>query len=106
MVGVLKALGMNDSSLRRVFLYRAAFIVAKGVAWGDAVGLALCLIQKWTGLVKLDSEGYMLSVVPIDLGWWWLVLLNVGTVALIVVMLTVPARIVSSIKPDEAVRYE
>lgn len=106
MVGVLKALGMNDSSLRRVFLYRAAFIVAKGVAWGDAVGLALCLIQKWTGLVKLDSEGYMLSVAPIDLGWWWLVLLNVGTVALIVVMLTVPARIVSSIKPDEAVRYE
>lgn len=106
MIGVLKALGMTDASLRRLFLYRAAFIVAKGVVIGDLAGLALCLVQKWSGVVRLDSEGYMLSVVPIDLGWWWLLLLNVATVAVIVVMLTVPARIVASIKPDEAVRYE
>lgn len=106
MIGVLKALGMTDASLRRLFLYRAAFIVAKGVVIGDLVGLALCLVQKWSGVVRLDSEGYLLSVVPIDLDWWWLLLLNVATVAVIVVMLTVPARIVASIKPDEAVRYE
>ncbi len=106
MVGVLKALGMDNSSLQRIFLYRAAFLVVRGVLWGNAVGIGLCLIQKWSHIVKLDSSGYMVSEVPISLDWWWLAALNIGVVAVIVLLLVLPARIVASVKPEEAMRYE
>lgn len=105
MVGVLKALGMNNSSLQRIFLYRASFLVVRGMLWGNAVGIGLCLLQKWTHLLKLDSSGYMLSEVPIAFGWW-LLWLNAGVLAVIVLLLVLPARIVASIKPGEAMRYE
>ena len=105
MVGVLKALGMNNGSLQRIFLYRASFLVVRGILWGNAVGIGLCLLQKWTHLLKLDSSGYMLSEVPIAFGWW-LLWLNAGVLAVIVLLLVLPARIVASIKPGEAMRYE
>lgn len=105
MVGVLKALGMGNDSLQRIFLYRATFLVVRGMVWGNVVGIGLCMLQKWTHLLTLDSAGYMLSEVPIALGWW-LLPLNVGVLALIVLLLVVPARIVASIRPGEAMRYE
>ena len=106
MVGVLKALGMDNDSLQRIFLYRAAFLVLKGMVWGNVVGIGLCLVQRWTHLFKLDPAGYMVSAVPVSLDWWWLILLNVGVLAVIVLLLVLPARIVASIKPEEAMRYE
>ena len=105
-LGVLKALGMNNGSLQRVFLYRAAFLVVRGMVWGNVAGIGLCLLQKWTHLLKLDASGYMLSEVPIALDWWWLVALNAGVLATIVLLLIVPARIVASVRPEEAMRYE
>ncbi|MDE5623267.1 MAG: ABC transporter permease, partial [Alistipes sp.] len=105
MIGLLKSLGMRNGPLRRVFLFRAAFIALRGMAWGNGIGLALCLLQQWTGIVKLDAEGYLLSEVPVALGWWWL-LLNAGVLAVIVALLLIPASVVSMIKPHEAIRYE
>lgn len=105
-VGLLKAVGMTDGSLRRVFLYRAAFIVAAGLFWGDAVGVGLCLLQKFTHIIKLDPEGYLLSEMPVHICWWHVALLNAGAAAAIIAGLLVPARIVASIRPGEAVRYE
>lgn len=106
MIGLLKALGMRNGSLRRIFLYRAAFIALRGLAWGNAVGVGLCLIQKYFHVVKLSSEGYLLSEVPVALGAGWWLLLNAGVLAAIVALLTLPAYIVSTVKPDEAIRYE
>ena len=106
MVGVLKALGMDNGALQRIFLYRAAFLVLKGMVWGNLVGIGFCLVQRWTNLLKLDPAGYMVSAVPVSLDWWWLVLLNAGVLAVIVLLLVLPARIVASIKPEEAMRYE
>ncbi|MDE7077071.1 MAG: FtsX-like permease family protein, partial [Alistipes sp.] len=105
MIGLLKSLGMRNGPLRRVFLFRAAFIALRGMAWGNGIGLALCLLQQWTGIVKLDAEGYLLSEVPVALGWWWL-LLNAGVLVVIVALLLIPASVVSMIKPHEAIRYE
>lgn len=105
-IGVLKAEGMTDASLRRVFLYRAAIIVVRGVLWGDAAGIALCLLQKFTHAVKLDPAGYILSEMPVHIELWHLLALNAGAVAVIVAGLLIPARIVSSVQPEEAVRYE
>lgn len=106
MIGLLKALGMRNGLLREVFLWRAAFITLRGLAWGNAVGLAVCLVQKYFHVVKLSSEGYLLSEVPVALGWGWWLTLNVGVVAAIVALLIVPACIVSTVKPDESIRYE
>lgn len=106
MIGLLKALGMRNGALRRIFLYRAAFIALRGLAWGNAVGVTLCLGQHWFHVVKLSSEGYLLSEVPVALGWGWWLALNAGFVVAIVALLIVPTYIISSIKPDEAIRYE
>ena len=106
MIGLLKAFGMPDGQLRRIFLWRAAFITLRGLAWGNAAGVGLCLLQRATHLVKLDAEGYLLSEVPVALGWGWWLLLNAGFVAAIVALLVVPTYIVSTVKPDESIRYE
>ena len=92
--------------LRQVFLWRASFITLRGLAWGNAVGLGLCFVQRYFHVVRLSSEGYLLSEVPISLGWGWWLALNAGAVAAIVALLAVPTYIVSTVKPDESIRYE
>ena len=106
MIGLLKALGMRSGELRRIFLWRAGFVTLRGLAWGNAVGLGLCLVQKWTHLRKLSSEGYLLSEVPVSLGWGWWLALNAGFVAAIVALLVIPTAVVSGVKPEETIRYE
>ncbi len=106
MIGLLKTFGMRNGALRRIFLYRAFFIALRGMAWGNGVGLALCFLQQATGWARLSAEGYLLSRVPIGLGWEWLLLLDAGVLAAIVALLVIPTYIVSKIKPVEAIRYE
>ena len=105
-VGILKALGTDNASLRRIFLWRAAFVVLKGVVWGDIAGIGLCLLQKYGHLIKLDPAGYILSEMPVHIGWWHVAAIDAGAVVVIIAGLLIPARIVASIRPDEAVRYE
>lgn len=106
MIGLLKAFGMPDAMLRRIFLYRATFIALRGMVWGNIVGVALCVVQQTTHVVKLSSEGYLLSEVPVALGWGWWLALNAGALAAIVLLLVVPTYIISTVKPAEAIRYE
>ena len=105
MIGLLKTMGMENGSLRRIFLYRALFIVVRGVVWGNVIGLGLCLLQHWLHLVRLDPTGYILSEVPVSvsLGWW--LPLNIGVIAVILLLLLLPASIVSTVKPDRSIRY-
>ena len=105
-IGLLKTFGMRNGPLRRIFLYRAGFVALRGLAWGNAFGLGLFLLQATTHLIRLDPEGYMLSEVPVALEpWHWLVL-NAGFLAAIVALLVAPASIVATIKPAESLRYE
>ncbi len=106
MIGLLKALGMTDGGLRRLFLYRAAFVALRGAAWGNAVGLGLCFVQGAFHLVRLDAEGYLLSVVPVDVGWGWWLALNAGALAAVVALSVLPASAIASVKPEETIRYE
>ena len=106
MIGVLKAMGMRNATLRRIFLYRSAFIALRGLAWGNAVGLGLAWLQGAFHIVGLDSEGYLLSAVPISLDWGWWLALNAGFILAIVALLILPASIVATIKPEETIKYE
>lgn len=106
MIGLLKALGMRDASVRRIFLYRALFTTLRGLGWGNLVGVGLCLVQRWCHVVKFSSEGYLLSEAPIALEWSWWLPLNAGVAFTIFVLLLLPSRIIATVKPDESIRYE
>ena len=105
-IGLLKTFGMRNGPLRRIFLYRAGFVALRGLAWGNAFGLGLFLLQATTHLFRLDPEGYMLSEVPVALEPWHWIALNAGFLAAIVALLVVPASIVATVKPEESLRYE
>ncbi|MBU0763303.1 MAG: ABC transporter permease, partial [Bacteroidetes bacterium] len=105
MIGVLKALGANNGSLKKIFLYNGAYLIGKGLFWGNIIGIALCLIQKYFGFVKLDPASYYVDIVPINLDVTDLLLLNAGTLFATVSMLLLPAIIISRISPIKAIRF-
>ena len=106
MIGVLKALGIQNSSLRKVFLYLATFIVGRGLVWGNFIGVSFCLIQKYTGIIKLDPENYYLETVPIQITFWHLLILNVATILLTTLMMLGPSYLASKISPVKAIRFD
>ncbi len=106
MIGILKSLGMRNGAVRKIFLIRSLRIVLTGMLYGNIVGLGVCFIQKYTGLMKLDSSGYIVSEVPIDLGWEWWLPLNVGVPVVMAVLLMIPAMVVSGIKPEKTIRFQ
>ncbi|MDR2890709.1 MAG: ABC transporter permease [Alistipes sp.] len=106
MIGILKTLGMTNRSLRLVFVMRAARIILLGLLCGDALGIGLALLQRHTGAVALDGEGYFLSAVPIELGAGWIAALNVGVFVVLVALLVLPTTIVGRITPEKTIRYQ
>ena len=105
MIGVLKAQGMRTAAIRRVFLYRAALIFVQGALWGNLVGGALIAMQWQWQVVRLNPAGYMLSVLPVDVGWWWL-WLNVGALAVAVTVMVLPSMLVARVMPERSLRYK
>jgi lipoprotein-releasing system permease protein len=106
MVGILKALGTKNWSLRKVFLYLAAFIIGRGMLWGNFIGVSICLLQKYLSIVKLNPESYYLETVPIHLTFWHLLLLNAATLALTTIMMIGPSFLASKISPVKAIRFD
>jgi lipoprotein-releasing system permease protein len=106
MIGVLKAVGTENWSIRKVFIYLSVFLIGKGMIWGNIAGIALCLIQSHFGIFKLDPASYYIDTVPINLKIIHLVLLNIGTLAITTLMLLVPSWYISRISPDKAIRFD
>jgi len=106
MIGVLKALGSEDVTIRRVFLYQAAYLIGKGLLWGNLIGIGLAFLQLKTGLVSLDPSSYYIKTVPINLDPIHIILLNAGTMIAILFMLLVPSKLISRITPVKAIRYD
>jgi lipoprotein-releasing system permease protein len=106
MIGVLKALGSEDKTIRRVFLYQAAYLIGKGLLWGNFIGIGLAFIQLKTGVITLDPSSYYIKTVPINLQLLHILLLNAGTMAAIIIMLLVPSQLISRITPVKAIRYD
>jgi len=106
MIGILKALGENNCSIRKVFLYVSFFLIGKGMLWGNFIGLLLCGLQSYTHLIKLDSTIYYLDAVPIDLTFTSWLLLNVGTLAISMLMMLGPSYLITRIHPAKSIRFE
>ena len=106
MIGILKALGSSNWSIRKLFLYNASYLIASGLFWGNLIGIGLLLIQKQFQLITLDPSVYYVTVAPVYLDWSYVVLLNVMTFVLCLLMLLIPSFLISKIVPVKAIQFE
>ncbi|MET2984259.1 ABC transporter permease [Aureibaculum conchae] len=106
MIGILKSLGSNNWSIRKVFLYNASYLIAKGLFWGNIIGIGLLLAQKYFGFIKLNPENYYVSEAPVYISIGAVLILNICTLILCMLMLLIPSYIVSKINPVKAIKFD
>lgn len=106
MIGVFKALGSDNGTIRKIFLYQAGWLIAKGLLWGNIIGLGLAFLQLKTGIISLDPSSYYIKTVPVNMELSHIILLNAGTMIIIILMLLVPSQLISRITPVKAIRYD
>ena len=106
MIGILKALGSTNVSIRKVFLYNAGYLVLKGLFWGNLIGLSILFAQKYFGFITLSPETYYVSEAPVYIDFWYIILLNLSTLLLCLLMLIVPTLLISKIDPVKSIKFE
>ncbi len=106
MIGILKALGNSNWSIRKIFLYNAAYLIAIGLFWGNLIGIGILLVQKYFGVIRLNPETYYVNQAPVYFDIGYIVLLNIGTLILCLLMLLIPSFIVSKISPVKAIKFD
>ncbi len=105
-IGILKALGAQNVTIRHTFLWFAAFIIGRGLLVGNIIGIGIVVLQQHTGLVALDPDSYYVSTVPVELNLPIILALNVATLAISLFVLIAPSFLVSHIRPVKAIRFE
>ena len=106
MIGILKSLGANNWSIRKVFLYNAFYLIVRGLFWGNLIGIGLLLLQKQFGIIKLNPESYYVNVAPVDINLFYILLLNIGTIIICLLVLLIPSYIITKITPSKSIRFE
>lgn len=106
MIGLLKALGISNYSVMKIFLYNAVYLVGIGLFLGNVLGLGICYLQQYMHLFKLDQTNYYLAYVPIEVHLEDVLLLNLATVVICTLVLIIPASIMSRISPLKAIRFK
>ncbi len=105
MIGLLKAIGYNNWEIRKIFLYQSGFLISKGLFWGNIIGISLCLVQYYFGIIPLDASVYYIAKVPINLQILPLIYLNMGTLLLTVGMMILPSLLITRISPANAIKF-
>ena len=106
MIGILKALGASNWSVRKIFLYNSLYLIGRGLFWGNLIGISLLLIQQQFGIIQLPPENYYVNQAPVYLNWGYILLLNLLTVAVCFVVLLIPSYIITKISPVKAIRFD
>ena len=106
MIGVLKALGARNLTVRHTFLWFAVFIIGRGLLWGNIIGIGIIVLQQQAGIITLDPQTYYVSEAPMELNLPLILLLNVATLLISVLVLVGPSYLVSRIHPARSMRYE
>ena len=106
MIGILKALGSNNWSIRKLFLYNATYLIFRGLLWGNIIGLGLLFAQKYFKIITLPEETYYVAEAPVYISFSYVLALNVGTLVLCLLMLLIPSYIITKISPVKAIRFE
>lgn len=105
MVGILKAMGSSNLSIRKIFLYNASYLIFVGLFWGNIIGLFLLFAQKYGGFITLDAATYYVSEVPVSIDFLSVLLLNMGTLVLCFMMLLIPSMIITKIQPSKSIKF-
>jgi len=106
MIGILKALGANNWTVRKVFLYNAFYLIVRGLFWGNLIGIGLILVQQYFGVIQLNPENYYVNEAPVYLNWGYILLLNLGTIITCLLVLLIPSYIITKISPVKAIRFD
>jgi len=106
MIGILKAIGADNLSIRKIFLYFSVFLIGRGMLWGNILGLGICFLQQKFHIIKLDPVTYYVDTVPIEFNIWLFLLLNIGTLLVSVLMLLGPSFLITKIDPARSIRFE
>jgi lipoprotein-releasing system permease protein len=106
MIGILKSLGGSNWSIRRIFMYYAAIIAGRGMLWGNITGIIICLAQKYGHFIKLSEENYYLDEAPVLLQINHIIMLNIGTLTIIVLFLILPTWLITRISPVKTLRMD
>lgn len=106
MIGILKALGARNYSIRKVFLYISSFLILKGMLWGNIIALGICVIQKTFGIIKLNPATYYVSEMPIYLNPIYIILVNLGALAISMLMMIGPSYLIARISPAKSIKFE
>jgi lipoprotein-releasing system permease protein len=105
MIGILKALGSHNSSIRKIFLYNASYLILKGLFWGNIIGLSIIGVQYFFELITLDPETYYVSTMPVHISVGAILALNIGTLVLCFLMLIIPSYIITKINPSKSIKF-
>jgi lipoprotein-releasing system permease protein len=105
-IGLLKALGMNDKAISKVFLSSAAVLVLKGMLVGNVIALAFAAVQSWTHLLKLDPANYFVSFVPVKINAGAVFLADIVSFIVIMLLLLIPTMFISKVDPAKTVRMK
>ena len=105
MIGILKALGSTNTSIRKVFLYNASYLILKGLFWGNVIGLSIIFIQHYFKVITLNPETYYVTTMPVYISFTAIVLLNIGTLFLCFLMLIIPSYIITKIEPSKSIKF-
>ncbi len=106
MIGVLKALGMNNARIRKLFIAQGSLLLIQGIVIGNLIAIGIGLIQQYTGILTLDQESYYIDKVPINLAFFDILAVNAGVVAVCILVMVIPSLIISRITPIKAIRFD
>jgi lipoprotein-releasing system permease protein len=106
MIGILKSMGANNWTVRKIFLYNAFYLISKGLFWGNLIGVGMLLIQQNFGVIKLNPENYYVNEAPVFIDFGTIFLLNIGTILICLLILLIPSYIITKISPIKAIRFD
>ena len=106
MIGILKALGANNWTVRKIFLYNAFYLIIRGLFWGNVIGISILLIQQQFGIVQLNPENYYVNQAPVYINLGYVILLNLLTITICFLVLLIPSYIITKISPVKAIRFD
>ena len=105
MIGILKALGSHNASIRRIFLYNASYLILKGLFWGNSIGLTIIGVQYFFKIITLNPETYYVATMPVHISISVILALNIGTLVLCFLMLIIPSFIITKINPSKSIKF-
>jgi lipoprotein-releasing system permease protein len=105
-IGIMKALGASNRSIRRIFLLQAAYLIGKGMFYGNLIGLGLYFLQRTTHLFALNPEVYYLDAIPVELTLVHFLLLNLGTFVICLLALLIPSMVISKMNPIKTIKFD